>query len=243
MSPLLQKPPRPNLPPAADAVGSSVGLTGLDPDAVREARAAGTSDQHLQAMAKLLSRRPGLGEKLKARAAKKVDALGESEPEEVGNSQAEEEPPDGAGPPAPTSSLDPVSQALVQLTGIVDSLAQAKTRKKSLDLLEEPTAAASGSEGGSYKGGWNAAILKALQKALKEIPCCRTANARAFRGQAKWAGRTSVSGQLQGMVRAPQQDPGHPDQCQGVLDYCGGSRRAKSREGSREQARLALGPL
>ncbi|CAE7944223.1 unnamed protein product [Symbiodinium sp. KB8] len=84
---------------------------------VQAARAAGISEEHLGAMSRLLQKRPGKTENEDVEEAVGLAA----EPGQEGDPVA------GTG-----GGQDVVAQALVKLAGIVDALAQGKSRKKAL---------------------------------------------------------------------------------------------------------------
>ncbi|OLQ11504.1 hypothetical protein AK812_SmicGene4650 [Symbiodinium microadriaticum] len=135
---------------------------GLDPTVVQSARTAGIPEAHLAEMARLTQTRSvTLGDL--PRRGRQLDPLGEDLSEEEG-----EPKPHGSQRSEPT---DTVAEALVKLTSIVDQLSGKKKRNSLEEILDEapgPGAAESSSiSSGSRR---QAAVLKALRRALVESP-------------------------------------------------------------------------
>ena len=135
---------------------------GLDPTVVQSARTAGIPEAHLAEMARLTQTRSvTLGDL--PRRGRQLDPLGEDLSEEEG-----EPKPQGSQRSEPT---DTVAEALVKLTSIVDQLSGKKKRNSLEEILDEapgPGAAESSSiSSGSRR---QAAVLKALRRALVESP-------------------------------------------------------------------------
>ena len=142
--------------------GSGTG-GGLDPEVAAAARGAGVPESHLKEMEKLIGlQRAGLEEPrgggldLVARPPEAEDELGEPLDE----------------PAAQDLSSDPMTAALTKLTTIVDQLAARKIKKNSLEELLDDAGGSIGGDTSSGTGGGrrNAAVLKALRKALVENP-------------------------------------------------------------------------
>ncbi len=151
--------------PKTAGKGPVAGLEGLDPHVVKSALQAGVDQDQLAQLARMtghggpgrLKDTPGLA------LPKKFDILGESEEEVAG----EEEPA------AVEESKDPMTQAVLKLTSIVDALGVGKKKHRSLEeLLDSSPPSREGdssalSFGSSRK---HATVLKALKKALVESP-------------------------------------------------------------------------
>ena len=138
-------------------------LQDLDPAVVASARATGIPDQHLPEMAKILGKGPGKLEdcpRPRTKAATK-DPLSESSSEES------VEEAEGA-----TSADAQVAKAVGQLTKVVKVLAAEKVKSQAKNPLEQLLDGASSSSTGdpSSAGRKNAAVLRALKRALQENP-------------------------------------------------------------------------
>ena len=136
------------------------GLDGLPPHVREAAASAGVSMEHLQAFVQMTSRhRPNLTDVpgKAGKAALKPDILGETDEE------GEAEDPR----PSTDQVSDPVHQALLKLTRIVDSLA---SKKKDFLLDDSGVGDTSSSSSGSGTGRRHAILLANLKKSLRDSP-------------------------------------------------------------------------
>ncbi|CAE7270722.1 unnamed protein product [Symbiodinium sp. CCMP2592] len=143
----------------------------LDPGVTRAALDAGVSKQALGEMNRLVGGSGGPGVRVKTSAALKANPLSESEEEVV------EAPGAAVAQPA-----DPVGQALVKLTQLVENLAVGKKRQPStLDgILDAASSGATGSLEAGPSLRRNAAARRALRSALTENPAVLSGTVEAL---------------------------------------------------------------
>ena len=153
-------------PTVSAGLGSRKALPGLDSAVVAAARQAGVPESHLAEMSRLAAQRKGPLQDApgrQGRAPEKVDVLGEPVAEEFYDEAAVAEPQ--------PNSTDAISNALIKLTTIVDHLATKKTKKSTLeDLLDDSGPNITEASSSSSSSRRNAAVIKALRKALVESP-------------------------------------------------------------------------
>lgn len=146
---------------APPGLGAHQKYPGMDPTAVAAALQAGIPEEQLRAMSRVLSRKPGRLEDYPRPNGGAQHVLDEDLEEE-----------DQELPEVNMSGLDPVSQALVKLTGIVDQLAVKKKADPMEDLLTGVSLGDAGSTEGSSSslGKKHAATRLALSKLLRDRP-------------------------------------------------------------------------
>ena len=126
--------------PEKASPSSAAGFPGLDISVVQAALRSGVSPEHFAEMSKLVQRKnpkaeiAGKGRGL----TKAVNLLGESEEEDV-----EAEAPEQVEA-APSEASDPMANALLKLTTIVEALAGKKKPKELEDILDESAALETG---------------------------------------------------------------------------------------------------
>ncbi|CAE7801360.1 unnamed protein product [Symbiodinium sp. CCMP2592] len=169
------RPPTAKPKPAKAAVssGSQAGaFANLDVSVTQAALDAGVSRAALAEMDKLVGESGGLGRKARAAPPRKADPLSESEGE----------PEEPMAAVAPVKGSDPVGEALVKLTQLVETLSAPKRRApSSLDnLLDAAGQGGSGSLEAAPSLRRNAAARRALRAALVDNPCILSATVEAL---------------------------------------------------------------
>ena len=142
--------------------------SGLDPAVVQSARQSGIPEAHLAELARLANRGQALSD-LPGGRVTRVNVLGEPVEDEGALPLVEAEP----DRPAPEGENEGMVAALQKLTMIVDHLTVKQSKKNSLeDILEEGATSLGSSESSLQTGASrkNAAVLKALRKALVDSP-------------------------------------------------------------------------
>ena len=138
-------------------------FVGLDPGVVASARQAGVPDSQLAKIAKLMGKKPNLGELPKTRSKVVSNVLSESEDED---DVAEEE--EAAGGSSPSAAVE---RAVVQLTKLVSNLTKKKKSSSGIDgIFEKLESSAGEASSSSGSGRSKAAVYQKLKAALVEKP-------------------------------------------------------------------------
>ena len=221
------------------AVLSGDGLVGLPPHVVEAASAAGISLNHLQAFSQMAAKhRPNLTDVpgKTGNPTVRPNILGETDEE----AEAEDLLPTG------DQISDPVQQALVKLTRIVDSLAS-KKKTRLEDVLLDDSAAADTSSSVSTTGSSrrHAILLANLRKALKDSPgdLYRVIENRmeADFGCPEFApGEVSRRATFRGWVEHRSKIPNIPSTVRMVWSVAGALDSLRANRIQEAQARLAL---
>ena len=143
----------------------STTLQGMDPAVVRAAQEAGIPQNHLEEMAKVMSRSQGkmrLSDEVNKPKAQKVSAADPLDDDDY-------LPEEAAAPSAPSN---PMEAAILRLTDIASQLAGQKKKDTSLEAILDASGGGSGSQdsGGGTAARRNAAALLALKERLTSKP-------------------------------------------------------------------------
>ena len=171
---------------------ASLQLTGLDPSVVRAARQAGVPENHLEEMAKMISKqKKSLGDQAKSAGPPKVRTT------EVQDA-LQDEPYQQDDPSSEPLPGDPLQAAVIRLTQIAGDLAASKKKDGSLEAILDGSGGG-GSQDGSGGGSSsrkNAAALRMLRERMVSHPKELIANIEA-RMESDFAMRTPLPGASQ----------------------------------------------
>ena len=140
---------------------------GLDAGVVRSALAAGVDAASLEDMSRLLAGNPA--KQLRDPGPKKAPL--KTALEESGDENVAEDTGAGAGFGSPAPPLDPMAEAVLRLTTLVEEMHSQKAKRgSSLEQALDGASAGSGGEGGGISSRKNSMARRALRQALLETP-------------------------------------------------------------------------